>query len=244
MNLLRQNNFMPDSLIKIGDIEKFSIVDFPSKMAVVVFMQGCPWCCPFCYNRSLQNPKAETSATWENLLHLLEHRRGIIDAVVFSGGEPLMQDNLPQAVLAVKKMGFEAALHTGGYRSEALKKILPELVWVGFDIKAPLNEKSYKKATGAMANINEVKDSLKMLIDSGIKFECRTTCDPRILEIADIYKIADEISALGVTEYYLQKYRPTPEDRKTSDSECEKFFNDEKLKTYLKSKFKIFDMRK
>ena len=102
-------------MIKIGDIEKFSIVDWPNKIAAVVFMQGCPWRCPFCYNQSLQNANAESDATWENLIHLLEHRKGIIDGVVFSGGEPLMQKNLPQAMETVKNMGFEIGMHTGGY---------------------------------------------------------------------------------------------------------------------------------
>ena len=86
--------------------------------------------------------------------------------------------------------------------------------------------------------------SLQILIDSGVHFECRTTCDPRILEIADIYKIADELSTLGVKEYYLQKYRPIPEDKTTQDADCDKFFNDAELLNHLKSKFKIFDIRK
>ena len=115
---------MENNLIKIGDIEKFSLVDWPEKIAVVIFMQGCPWRCPFCYNQSLQNPHIDGNAGWDNLINLLEHRKGIVDAVVFSGGEPLMQDNLPQAMSAVKNMGYEIGLHTGGYRPEALQKVL------------------------------------------------------------------------------------------------------------------------
>ena len=235
---------MTKSLINIGDIEKFSIVDFPSKMAIVVFMQGCPWRCPFCYNQSLQNPHIEGNASWDNLVHLLEHRKGIIDAVVFSGGEPLMQDDLPQAMDAVREMGFEVGMHTGGYRPEALEKVLNKVVWVGFDIKAPFVEERYKKATGNAAQVEKVQESLKMLIDSGVHFECRTTCDPRILEVADIYTIADTLADFGVKEYYLQKYRPIPTDKTTLDSDCEKFFADEKLQAYLKQKFEIYEARK
>ena len=83
-----------------------------------------------------------------------------------------------------------------------------------------------------------------MLIKSGKHFECRTTCDPRLLNIADIYTIADELSTLGVKEYYIQKYRPIPSDITTSESDCEKFFKDEKLLTYLRSEFTTFDARK
>lgn len=235
---------MVQNMINIGDIEKFSIVDFPSKMAVVVFMQGCPWRCPFCYNQTLQNPHIEGNAEWDNLVHLLEHRKGMIDAVVFSGGEPLMQDSLPEAIDAVRQMGFEVGLHTGGYRPEALQKVLDKVVWVGFDIKAPLHAERYKKATGNAGDVEKVKQSLQMLLEAKIHFECRTTCDPRILDIADIYEIADTLSGLGVEEYYIQKYRPIRTDRVTQDSDCEKFFKDEKLLAYLKQKFKIFDVRK
>ena len=235
---------MAENLIRIGDIEKFSIVDFPNKMAVVVFMQGCPWRCPFCYNQSLQNPNAPTEASWDNLIHLLEHRKGIIDAVVFSGCEPLLQDGLPQAMDTVKAMGFAVGMHSGGYRPEALRKVIDKVVWVGFDIKAPLREARYKEATGGIAQVEKVKESLQILLSSGIHFECRTTCDPRILSVEDIYKIADELADLGVKEYYIQKYRPIESDKTTQDSDCEKFFKDEKLLAYLKDKFAVFDVRK
>lgn len=235
---------MTTGLINIGDIEKFSIVDFPSKMAVVVFMQGCPWRCPFCYNQTLQNPHIEGNAEWDNLIHLLEHRKGIIDAVVFSGGEPLMQDNLPQAMEVVREMGFEVGLHTGGYKPEALEKVLNKIIWAGFDIKAPLEHERYKKATGGAADVEKVRQSLQMLIKSGIHYECRTTCDPRILDIADIYTIADALSEAGVKEYYLQKYRPIPTDKTTMESDCDKFFNNAELLQYLRQKFTVFDVRK
>ncbi len=233
-----------ENLIRIGDIEKFSIVDFPSKIAAVVFMQGCPWRCPFCYNQSLQNPNGESDAKWAHLIHLLEHRKGILDAVVFSGGEPLMQNNLPQAIDAVKALGFEVGLHTGGYNPDALAKVLDKVVWVGFDIKAPFDPEHYKRATGIACDMAKIKQSLDMLINSGVHFECRTTCDPRLLKIADIYKIADELSALGVKECYIQKYRPIPSDTTTQESDCGKFFNDAALLEYLHSKFAIFDVRK
>jgi pyruvate formate lyase activating enzyme len=230
-------------MIKIGDIEKFSIVDWPGKIAAVVFMQGCPWRCPFCYNQSLQNANGEGNATWENLVHLLEHRKGILDGVVFSGGEPLMQKNLPQAMKIVKDMGFEIGLHTGGYNPEAFKTVLPYLSWVGFDIKAPLEKERYKTATGGIADVEKVKESLDLLINSGMNFECRTTCDPRILTPDDIYQIADTLSLLGVKEYYIQKYRPIESDKTTTDSDCEKFFNVE-IEKYLKAEFEIFGLRK
>jgi pyruvate formate lyase activating enzyme len=122
--------------------------------------------------------------------------------------------------------------------------VLDKIVWVGCDIKAPFTEEHYKKATGNASQVQKVKESLQMLIDSNVHFECRTTCDPRILSIDDIYTIADTLADLGVKEYYLQKYRPTPTDKTTQDSDCEKFFADEKLQAYLKQKFEVYDVRK
>ena len=231
-------------MINIGDIEKFSIVDWPSKISVVVFLQGCPWRCPFCYNLSLQDFKTQGNASWDNLLHLLEHRKGVIDAVVFSGGEPLMQQNLAQAMDIVKEMGFEVGLHTGGYDPQALEKVISKVSWVGFDIKAPFDAAKYKTATGGFGDVEKIKQSIKILLQSGVHFECRTTCDPRILEINDIYQIADTLADFGVTEYYIQKYRPIPNDVTTQESDCDKFFKDEKLIAYLQSKFQIFETRK
>ena len=235
---------MAENLINIGDIEKFSIVDWPNKIAVVAFLQGCPWRCPFCYNQTLQDFKAEGNASWDNLLHLLEHRKGVVDGVVFSGGEPLMQTNLAEAMEIVRNMGFEVGLHTGGYNPQALEKVISKLSWIGFDIKAPFDAEKYKIATGGFGDVEKIKQSLDIVLKSGINFECRTTCDPRILDCEDLYQIADTLAFLGVKEYYIQKYRPIPSDTATPESECEKFFKDEKLIAYLKNKFTIFDTRK
>ena len=125
--------------ITIGGVETFSTVDFPNKMAAVVFMQGCPWLCPFCHNKALQEIGAESSFIWEKFFEFLQSRKGILDAVVFSGGEPLVQDELKDQIEEVKSLGYKIGLHTGGYRPEALAKVLPLVDWVGFDIKAPLN---------------------------------------------------------------------------------------------------------
>lgn len=229
--------------ILIGGVETFSTVDFPNMMAAVVFMQGCPWRCPFCHNQALQKIGGETSFLWDKFFEFLKSRRGILDAVVFSGGEPLVQDCLGNYISQVRELGYKVGLHTGGYRPEAFKKVLPLVDWVGFDVKAPLDAERYKQAVGGVNHFAEAEQSLHMLAESGKFFECRTTCDPRILNIADIYKIADSLKALGVKEYYLQRYRQVEGD-KTPDAECDKFFEDKDLLAYLKSSFEKFDVRK
>ena len=232
--------------ITIGDVEPFSIVDFPNKIAAVVFMQGCPWRCPFCYNKSLQKINANNSDIWtfEILKSFLIKRKKMLDAVVFSGGEPLMQDGIEQAIDEVKNLGYEIGLHTGGFRPQMLMRIVNKLDWAGLDIKAPLFADKYKIATGCFDKVQNITDSLNILISSGITFECRTTCDPRILSIEDIYEIAKFLKEFGVKEYYLQKYRPIESDTDTTDEMCESIICNSDLLEFLKNSFEKFDVRK
>ncbi len=229
--------------INIGGVETFSMVDYPGQMAAVVFMQGCPWRCPFCHNAELQKIGRETGFDWDKFVEFLKERRGKLDAVVFSGGEPLVQDSLDKAIEEVKALGYKIGLHTGGFRADLFKKILPRLDWVGFDIKTPLNAERYNAATG-QKHFDRVMESLKALTVSGIGFECRTTCDPRLLSVEDIFAIAGELKTLGVREYYLQQYRPIPSDKTTTEDDCEKFFHNRELMEYLKNSFDVFDIRK
>ena len=230
--------------IRIGGIEKFSIVDFPNKMAAVVFMQGCPWRCPFCHNVQLQDVNGETNIVWQKFIDFLGTRKGVLDAVVFSGGEPLVQKGLIDAIKEVKALGYEIGLHTGGYRPEFFREVIELVDWVGFDIKAPLEENRYKVVTGGVADVEKVKESLNILIESGKSFECRTTCDPRFLSIDDLYEIADTLKGLGVKEYYLQKYRKVESDIDASETKSLALVENEQLNEYLKNCFEVFDVRK
>lgn len=230
--------------IRIGGIERFSIVDFPNKMAAVVFMQGCPWRCPFCHNAFLQDVNIETNIVWYKFVEFLEQRKGILDAVVFSGGEPLVQEGLIDAIKEVKNLGYIVGLHTGGYKPKFFSEVLKLIDWVGFDIKAPLEKDRYKEVTGGIADVEKVKESLKILCESGKPFECRTTCDPRFLSVKDIYTIANSLKNMGVKEYYLQKYRKIESDTTTSEEQSLLLVENDELNDYLTSMFEIFDVRK
>ena len=230
-------------MINIAGVETFSMVDYPGQMSAVIFMQGCPWRCPFCHNGELQKIGKESGFEWKKFTKFLEERKGKLDAVVFSGGEPLVQENVVDAIKEVKVMGcYKIGLHTGGYRPKVFEKVLPEVNWVGFDIKAPLTAEAYRKSTGGYDKVENVRQSLKALLESGIDFECRTTCDPRILEVEDIYAIADSLKDTGVKTYRLQRYRQVEGDA-TPDSECEKFFSDKALEQYLRAAFPDFSFR-
>ena len=230
--------------IRIGGIEKFSIVDFPNKMSAVVFMQGCPWRCPFCHNVQLQDVNADTNIVWHKFIDFLEARKGMLDAVVFSGGEPLVQKGLIDAIKDVKALGYEVGLHTGGYRPDYFREVIEFVDWVGFDIKAPLVAERYKEVTGGVADVEKVKESLNILIDSKKCFECRTTCDPRFLSIDDLYEIANTLKILGVKEYYLQKYRKVESDINASEEKSLALVENDELNAYLSECFEVFDIRK
>ncbi|MBR2300007.1 MAG: anaerobic ribonucleoside-triphosphate reductase activating protein [Alphaproteobacteria bacterium] len=228
----------------IGDASPFSIVDFPSHIAAVAFLQGCPWRCPFCYNASLQplKPSQPSDWTFEKFLKFIERRKGMLDAVVFSGGEPLVQEGLFDAIKKVKDLGYTVGLHTGGYRPEHLRKVLPLLDWVGLDVKGP--KAKYKALTGGFDAFNEMEKSLQILLDSGISFECRTTCDPRELTVDDLFELGTFLKNKGVKEYYLQKYRPIESDKSTTDTACELLISDEKLIPFLSQSFEKFEVRR
>ncbi len=233
-----------DNKLLIGDVEPFSIVDFPDHIAAVAFLQGCPWRCPFCYNKSLQPvyEKEKSDWTFEKFYKFIERRKGFLDAVVFSGGEPLVQEGLFDAINAVKGLGYTIGLHTGGYRPEALKKVLDRIDWVGLDIKGTAAK--YNILTGGFAAFGEVEKSLDILLGSGIDFECRTTCDPRFLAPDDLFALGTFLKNKGVKKYYLQKYRPIDTDTSSSDSDCEALISDEGLLSFLKESFDIFEVRK
>lgn len=231
------------SNLLVGGVETFSAVDFPGKLAAVVFLQGCPWRCLFCYNTDLQPVGKATNFIWEKFLEFLTSRQGKLDAVVFSGGEPLVQDALQEAMRQVRALGFQIGLHTGGYRPHKLAEVLPLVDWIGFDIKAPFEEKRYTEVTKTN-HLKEVLQSLDMILASGKDFECRTTCDPRLLTCADLRQMAEALHAKGVKKYFLQKYRPVPNDTQTTDSDCENILADSELLEYLKTHFAEFEVRK
>ncbi len=233
---------MTESIL-VGGVETFSTVDYPEHLAAVVFLQGCPWRCPFCYNTALQPVGVPTNFLWNKFVEFLQTRRGILDAVVFSGGEPLVQNALPEAMRQVRELGYKIGLHTGGYRPEQLKKVLPLADWIGFDIKAPFAADRYDRVTKT-SHLSQVLQSLDLILASGKDFECRTTCDPRLLSPADIVIMAETLAAKGVKKYFLQKYRPVESDKTTTESDSDNFFADLSWQEKIKGLFSQFEIRR
>ena len=191
-------------MLKIAGLVSFTTIDFPGRLAAVVFLKGCPLRCPFCHNPDLQSFEGEGLKTWDEILSFLQARIKRLDGVVFSGGEPLMQPEIVSVIRQVKEVGFEVAVHTSGIYDERLKEVLADLSWVGLDIKSAWC--TYNKLSGLPNEklVPHVQKSLELLLASGIEFECRTTCDPRYLTKQDILAIAHDLKTLGVQNYALQ----------------------------------------
>ncbi|MBV7487000.1 anaerobic ribonucleoside-triphosphate reductase activating protein [Bordetella sp. BOR01] len=191
----------------IGGIVPYSSVDWPGMLAAVVFISGCPWRCSYCHNPHLQRRSGHYD--WKAVLEFLNGRRGLLDAVVFSGGEPLSEPRLPQMVRAVRALGFRVALHTAGIYPSRLHDLLAHLDWVGFDVKA--DAAGHDALTGRPDTYAATQACLESLLASGIPFECRTTWSPRWLTEPALVDLARDLARRGVRHYAVQNHRASPE---------------------------------
>lgn len=182
-----------------------STVDWPGQLAATVFLQGCPWECEYCHNCALIDPRAPGQTTFEELISLLERRRGLLDAVVFTGGEPCRQAGLIPAIEKVKEMGFAVGLHTGGAFPALLERALPLIDWVGLDVKAlPAH---YPQVVGRAGSGEKAWAALDLVVASGIAYEVRVTLAPGSLTVANLPTLLAELSQRGVNTLAIQQAR-------------------------------------
>ena len=191
-------------MLRIAGIEPFSTVDWPGKLACVAFLAGCPWACPYCQNYILRSIDSAT-VNEDHLFEFLRKRQGLLDGVVFSGGEPLAQQALPEVARCVRQMGFVVGLHTCGAYPERLRQMLPYVDWVGLDVKAPWD--AYERVTGAYGSGERARESLDAVLAAGKELETRTTWHPSLLSQADVSAIAHDLAARGVRTWAVQAYR-------------------------------------
>ncbi len=192
--------------IRVGGLARMSSCDWPGEIVATVFCQGCPWACPYCHNPHLIDARAPGQVSWPEVLDFLESRRGLLDGVVFSGGEPTLQAGLVDAARTVRSMGFKIGLHTGGPYPHRFADVLPLLDWVGFDIKAPFAD--YARITGAPGSGDKARESLRLLIASGVAFQARTTVHPMLLDAAALDRLSRDLAEEGVSDHVIQEFRP------------------------------------
>ena len=192
--------------MRISGLQKLAMVDFPGKLAATVFTGGCNLRCPFCHNAPLVNRVAETpELSEEDVLAFLKSRKGLLDGVVLSGGEPLLQHDAADFLKKVRELGFAVKLDTNGCFPQVLADILQqELVdYVAMDIKN-CREK-YAQTVGIPGfDITPVEESVRLLQNSGINFEFRTTVVKKFHTAADIQAIGEWCQ--GAPHYFLQQF--------------------------------------
>lgn len=194
--------------IIVGGVTPLTTIDFPGCLSAVVFCQGCPWRCPYCHNPELLPRQGEGGPVWRELLGFLARRRGLLDGVVFSGGEPTLQRGLADALRTVRALGFKTGLHTAGAYPRRLGQALPWLDWVAMDIKAPFED--YELVTGVPASGDKAQESAHRILASGVAYEFRTTVDEPLLAQGRLNRLAGELRTLGVRRYVLQECRSGP----------------------------------
>lgn len=212
--------------MKIGGLQKVSLIDYPDAICAVVFLQGCNFQCSYCHNPQLVEPKLFTPCLEEKkILEFLAARIGKLDAVTVTGGEPTIQKDLMRFIKLVKKMDFAVKLDSNGTQPKVIKELIDArlLDFIALDIKAPLEK--YKSIVKVPVDTQSLEESIGLILKSRIPHEFRTTVVKSQLTEKDILKIAKLIS--GAKRYVLQKFVST----KTLDKKFlkEKTYPDDEL---------------
>lgn len=192
--------------MKISGMEKLTLLDYPSKTACLIFTQGCNLKCPFCQNSALLDTNHDGIIDENEVLAYLDKRKGIIDGICISGGEPLIQKDVEKFIKRVKEKGFQVKLDTNGSNPKKLKDLIDKKLidYVAMDIKNDFTD--YGKTAGIeKINTNKIKESIKILENSDIEYEFRTTI---VKELHDLKKIENICKYINrKSKYYLQNYR-------------------------------------
>lgn len=195
-------------MLEIGGYTPLSTTDWPGRLAAVVFIQGCPWRCHYCHNEALQvrSPTDGSLIPWPDIVARLQKRTGLLDGVVFSGGEPTLDPHLETAVDQVCELGFEAGLHSAGIYPQRLESLLPKLSWVGLDIKT--HPADYEAVTATRKSGVAAWRSLQAVLKAGVDYEVRTTWHPSLIPLPRLLALARALREQGVQRWVLQRFRP------------------------------------
>jgi len=189
----------------IGGIQKSTLIDYPGNIAAIIFTQGCNFRCPYCHNPELVKPELFTGKIdTEKIFSFLELRKGKLDAISITGGEPTLQPDLYDFIKRIKEMGFKVKLDTNGTNFEILKKLIDDKLidYIAMDIKAPLEK--YEEVVKMKVNLENIKKSIEFIIDSDIESEFRTTIVKSLLSFEDFEKIGELIK--NAPYYVVQKF--------------------------------------
>lgn len=201
----------------IGGVEKLTLIDFPGKLAAIIFTQGCNFRCQFCYNPLLVMPIGDIKLRYQkdhsaipvsDLFAFLENRKGKLDGVVVSGGEPTLHPDLPAFLAQIKALGYAVKLDSNGTNPEMLERVIAEglVDYIAMDIKAPLAK--YSQVVDCAVNTDLIEKSIAIIKNSGLPYEFRTTLVPGLHTVEDVDGMGELISVDGKADkYYLQFFK-------------------------------------
>jgi len=191
--------------MKIAGLVKSSLIDYPGKVAAVVFTQGCNFRCGFCHNPDLIPIDSDASIATAEVSAFLTKRKNILDGVVITGGEPMVQSDLLTFMKKLKEMGYLVKLDTNGSNPAALAKVIAEglVDYIAMDIKGPLAD--YENICGH-TDTDKISESIGIIMNSGLDYEFRTTVLPHYHEVEDFHKVGALIQ--GAKCYTIQGFRP------------------------------------
>lgn len=222
----------------IGGLQKFSLIDYPGKTCAIIFTQGCNFRCKYCHNPELVLSDQFTQPIPINkIMQFLTSRKGQLDAVTITGGEPTLHSDLIDFIKQIKQLGFLIKLDSNGTNSKILQQLIEQKLvdYLAMDIKAPLEK--YKDIVDTNVEIKEIKASINLIINSNINHEFRTTIVKSLTSLDDLLKIGQSIQ--GAQNYYLQRFIPSKlidnkliTEQSYSTQELEKLAN--KLEKYVK----------
>ncbi|MBN1273118.1 MAG: anaerobic ribonucleoside-triphosphate reductase activating protein [Candidatus Aminicenantes bacterium] len=219
-------------MVEIKGLEKFGPKDFPGHISSTVFLGGCNFRCPFCHNPELVlEPEKLPSFPPDYFSTFLDSRKGWQEAVCFTGGEPLLNEDLDVLLHLVKERGLLVKLDTNGSFPKRLKRLIQEKLvdYVAMDVKAPLQR--YREVTGVKVDTGKLAESIDIIRDSAPDYVFRTTVVPDLLTKKDILKVAELLK--GASRYQLQQFLPG----KTIDSRYDSMdpYNREELENILEA---------
>ncbi|GLU38440.1 anaerobic ribonucleoside-triphosphate reductase activating protein [Pseudomonas sp. NBRC 100443] len=191
--------------LRVGGLVPLTTLDYPGLLACVLFCQGCAWRCRYCHNPQLIPARGEAQIRWADVLAFLQRRQGLLQAVVFSGGEATLQAALPGAMARVREMGLRTGLHSAGIQPRAFARALPHTDWVGFDVKALAEDSD--AITGVPRSGQANWRSLELLLESGVAYECRTTVHWQLFDLERLRRLATRLRGVGVENFVVQLAR-------------------------------------
>lgn len=213
----------------IKGFQKLSLIEYPGKISAIVFLGKCDFSCHFCYNIDLvKNYEKLPDIPEKEVLDFLSTRKGLLDGIAITGGEPTLHKELPEFIKKIKDLGFLVMLETNGSNPKMLKELIEKKLvdYIAMDIKAPLEK--YDEVAGVKVNNKDIQDSVDFIRNSGIDYEFRTTVIPKHFKEEDALAIGKWLK--GSKRFFLQQFRPD----KTLNEDYKKIeqYPPEKLKEF------------